>query len=208
MTALTWAMPILLAVIGIVAGEQSSIREGEAAESGTPAKAYFAGGCFWCMEEAFEKVDGVIDVLSGYMGGSAKNPSYEEVSAGRTGHAESVEVRYDPRKVTYPQLLEAFWRNVDPVTPEAQFCGHGNQYRAAIFYQGEEEKRLAEESKRAIEQSKRFSTPIVTQVAPASEFYLAEEYHQDFYKKNPFRYKYYKFTCGRAQRLEALWGKS
>ena len=208
MTALTWAMPILLAVIGIVAGEQSSIREGEAAESGTPAKAYFAGGCFWCMEEAFEKVDGVIDVLSGYMGGSAKNPSYEEVSAGRTGHAESVEVRYDPRKVTYPQLLEAFWRNVDPVTPEAQFCDYGNQYRAAIFYQGEEEKRLAEESKRAIEQSKRFSTPIVTQVAPASEFYLAEEYHQDFYKKNPFRYKYYKFTCGRAQRLEALWGKS
>jgi len=206
MTALTWAMPILLAVIGIVAGEQSSIREGEAAESGTPAKAYFAGGCFWCMEEAFEKVDGVIDVLSGYMGGSVKNPSYEEVSAGRTGHAESVEVRYDPRKVTYPQLLEAFWRNVDPVTPEAQFCDHGNQYRAAIFYQGEEEKRLAEESKRAIEQSKRFSTPIVTQVAPASEFYLAEEYHQDFYKKNPLRYKIYKYNCGRAQRLEALWG--
>jgi peptide-methionine (S)-S-oxide reductase len=208
MTALTWAMPILLAVLGIVAGEQSAVHEGQAAESSTMAKAYFAGGCFWCMEEAFEKVDGVLDVLSGYMGGSVKNPSYEDVSAGRTGHAESVEVRYDPRKLTYPQLLEVFWRNVDPVTPEAQFCDHGNQYRAAIFYQGEEEKRLAEESKRAIEQSKRFSTPIATQVTAASEFYPAEEYHQDFYKKNPFRYKYYKFTCGRAQRLEALWGKS
>jgi peptide-methionine (S)-S-oxide reductase len=208
MMALTWAMPILLAVLGIAAGEQSSVHEGQAAESGTMAKAYFAGGCFWCMEEAFEKVDGVLDVLSGYMGGSVKNPSYEDVSAGRTGHAESVEVRYDPRKLTYSQLLEVFWRNVDPVTPEAQFCDHGNQYRAAIFYQGEEEKRLAEESKHAIEQSKRFSTPIATQVTAASEFYPAEEYHQDFYKKNPFRYKYYKFTCGRAQRLEALWGKS
>ena len=191
MTAFSWAIPVLLAVLGIVAGEQSTVHEGQAAESGTMAKAYFAG-----------------DVLSGYMGGSVKNPSYEDVSAGRTGHAESVEVRYDPRKLTYPQLLEVFWRNVDPVTPEAQFCDHGNQYRAAIFYQGEEEKHLAEESKRAIEQSKRFSTPIVTQVTAASEFYPAEEYHQDFYKKNPFRYKYYKFTCGRAQRLEALWGKS
>jgi peptide-methionine (S)-S-oxide reductase len=208
MTALRWTVPTLLAVILIVAGEHSSIYQGQAAESGSMAKAYFAGGCFWCMEEAFEKVNGVIDVLSGYMGGNVKNPSYEEVSAGRTGHAESVEVRYDPKKVSYPQLLEAFWRNVDPVTPEAQFCDHGNQYRAAIFYQGEEEKRSAEESKRAIEQSKRFSTPIVTQVTAATEFYPAEEYHQDFYKKNPFRYKYYKFTCGRAQRLEALWGKS
>jgi methionine-S-sulfoxide reductase len=136
MMALTWAMPILLAVLGIAAGEQSSVHEGQAAESGTMAKAYFAGGCFWCMEEAFEKVDGVLDVLSGYMGGSVKNPSYEDVSAGRTGHAESVEVHYDPRKLTYSQLLEVFWRNVDPVTPEAQFCDHGNQYRAAIFYQG------------------------------------------------------------------------
>jgi peptide-methionine (S)-S-oxide reductase len=160
------------------------------------------------MEEAFEKVEGVIEAVSGYMGGTVKNPSYEEVSSGRTGHAESVEVRYDPARVTYTQLLEAFWRNVDPLTPDAQFCDHGSQYRAAIFYQGDEEKRLAEESKRAIEQSKRFTSPIVTQVTSASEFFLAEEYHQDFYKKNPIRYKYYKFSCGRAQRLEALWGKS
>jgi peptide-methionine (S)-S-oxide reductase len=186
----------------------SAVAQSPTVASGPGGKAYFAGGCFWCMEEAFEKVDGVLDAVSGYMGGAVKNPSYEEVSTGRTGHAESVEVRYDPSKVTYAQLLEVFWRNVDPITPDAQFCDHGNQYRAAIFYQTEEEKRAAEDSKRAIEQSKRFSTPIVTQLTGASEFYPAEEYHQDFYKKNPVRYKFYKFTCGRAQRLETLWGKS
>ena len=177
-------------------------------ESGEPAKAYFAGGCFWCMEEAFEKVDGVIAAVSGYMGGTAQNPSYEEVSSGRTGHAESIEVLYDPSKVTYNQLLEAFWRNVDPITPSAQFCDHGTQYRAAIFYQNDQEKRFAEESKQAIEQSKRFTQPIVAQIVMASQFYTAEEYHQDFYKKNPIRYKFYKYNCGRAQRLDELWGKS
>lgn len=177
-------------------------------ESGEPAKAYFAGGCFWCMEEAFEKVDGVIAAVSGYMGGTVQNPSYEEVSSGRTGHAESIEVLYDPSKVTYNQLLEAFWRNVDPITPNAQFCDHGTQYRAAIFYQNDQEKRFAEESKQAIEQSKRFTQPIVTQIVMASQFYTAEEYHQDFYKKNPIRYKFYKYNCGRAQRLDELWGKS
>jgi peptide-methionine (S)-S-oxide reductase len=173
----------------------------------TTAKAYFAGGCFWCMEEAFEKVDGVLTVVSGYMGGTVPNPSYEEVSAGRTGHAESVEVTYDPSKVTYQKLLDAFWRNVDPLTPNAQFCDHGSQYRSAIFYSTDEEKRLSEDSKRAIEQSKRFPQPIVTQLVQASTFYPAEDYHQDYYKKNPLRYKYYKFGCGRVQRLEALWGK-
>ncbi|HET7439303.1 MAG TPA: peptide-methionine (S)-S-oxide reductase MsrA [Nitrospira sp.] len=208
MTVLRWTWLLLFTVLTIVAGGNFHLPDGHAAGSGSTAKAYFAGGCFWCMEEAFEKVDGVIETVSGYMGGTVKNPTYEEVSAGQTGHAESVEVRYDPSKVTYTQLLEAFWRNVDPVTPDAQFCDHGSQYRAAIFYQSEDEKRLAEESKRAIEQSKRFSTPIVTQVTAASEFFQAEEYHQDFYKKNPIRYKYYKFTCGRAQRLESLWGKS
>ena len=173
----------------------------------TTAKAYFAGGCFWCMEEAFEKVDGVLTVVSGYMGGTVPNPSYEEVSAGRTGHAESVEVTYDPSKVTYQKLLDAFWRNVDPLTPNAQFCDHGSQYRSAIFYSTDEEKRLSEDSKRAIEQSKRFPQPIVTQLVQASTFYPAEDYHQDYYKKNPLRYKYYKFGCGRVQRLETLWGK-
>ena len=207
MAAPRWAVTLLLAGITMAVCHFASAQQ-PTAGSVSVAKAYFAGGCFWCMEEAFEKVDGVLEVVSGYMGGTVKNPTYEQVSAGQTGHAESVEVRYDRAKVSYIQLLEAFWRNVDPVTPDAQFCDHGNQYRAAIFYQSDEEKRVAEESKRAIEQSKRFSTPIVTQLTAASEFYPAEEYHQDFYKKNPIRYKYYKFTCGRAQRLESLWGKS
>ncbi len=174
----------------------------------TTAKAYFAGGCFWCMEEAFEKVDGVLTVVSGYMGGTVANPTYEQVSDGRTGHAEAIEVTYDPTKVTYQKLLDAFWRNIDPVTPNAQFCDHGTQYRAAVFYSTDEEKRLAEESKSKIEQSKRLPVPIVTQLVQASTFYQAENYHQDYYKKNPLRYKYYKYSCGRAQRLEALWGKS
>jgi peptide-methionine (S)-S-oxide reductase len=172
-----------------------------------PAKAYFAGGCFWCMEEAFEKVDGVVAVVSGYMGGTVADPTYKQVSAGWTGHAESVEVSYDPAKVSYQKLLDAFWHNVDPITPNAQFCDHGNQYRSAVFYSTDEEKRLAEDSKSALEQSKRFAEPIATQIVKASMFYLAEEYHQDYYKNNPIKYKYYKFGCGRAQRLEMLWGK-
>jgi peptide-methionine (S)-S-oxide reductase len=178
----------------------------QAAGNGIPSKAYFAGGCFWCMEEAFEKVEGVLSATSGYMGGTVANPSYEAVSAGRTGHAESVEVVYDPAKVSYQRLLDAFWHNVDPVTPNAQFCDHGSQYRSAIFFQTEEEKRASDASKQAIEQSKRFNEPIVTQIVMASQFYPAEEYHQDFYKKNPFRYKVYKYNCGRAKRLEELWG--
>ncbi|HLZ34817.1 MAG TPA: peptide-methionine (S)-S-oxide reductase MsrA [Nitrospira sp.] len=208
MTVARWTVTLLFAALTVVATGGSIPAAEPAAGSGPMARAYFAGGCFWCMEEAFEKVEGVLEVVSGYMGGTVKDPSYEEVSSGRTGHAESVEVRYDPARVTYTQLLEAFWRNVDPITPNAQFCDHGSQYRAAIFYQGDEQQRLAEESKRAIEQSKRFTAPIVTQVTSASEFFPAEEYHQNFYKKNPIRYKYYKFSCGRAQRLQALWGKS
>jgi len=178
----------------------------QAAGNGIPSKAYFAGGCFWCMEEAFEKVEGVLSATSGYMGGTVANPSYEAVSAGRTGHAESVEVVYDPAKVSYQRLLDAFWHNVDPVTPNAQFCDHGSQYRSAIFFQTEEEKRASDASKQTIEQSKRFNEPIVTQIVMASQFYPAEDYHQDYYKKNPLRYKVYKYNCGRAKRLEALWG--
>lgn len=176
--------------------------------SAEQARAVFAGGCFWCMEEVFEKVEGVVSVTSGYMGGQKTNPTYEEVSAGGTGHAESVEVVYDPAKVSYQKLLDHFWKNVDPVTPNAQFCDHGTQYRAAIFYSNDEEKRQVEASKQAIEQSKRFKEPIVTQIVMASKFYPAEDYHQDFYKKNPAKYKFYKYTCGRAQRLEMLWEKS
>jgi peptide-methionine (S)-S-oxide reductase len=179
----------------------------EAVADAILGKAYFAGGCFWCMEEAFEKVEGVLSVTSGYMGGTVANPNYEDVSAGRTGHAESVEVVYDPAKVSYQKLLDAFWRNVDPITPNAQFCDHGSQYRSAVFFQTDEEKRMAETTKQAIEQSRRFKEPIVTQIVMASQFYPAEDYHQDFYKKNPVRYKFYKYNCGRAQRLEELWGK-
>jgi len=179
----------------------------QAAADATLGKAYFAGGCFWCMEEAFEKLEGVLSVTSGYMGGTVANPSYEAVSAGRTGHAESVEVVYDPAKVSYQKLLDAFWHNVDPITPNAQFCDHGSQYRSAVFFQTDEEKRAADTSKQSIEQSSRFKEPIVTQIVPAAQFYPAEEYHQDFYKKNPLRYKLYKYNCGRARRLEELWEK-
>jgi peptide-methionine (S)-S-oxide reductase len=200
------ALSILTLTILLIGGWSAQSTDQAAADS-TPGKAYFAGGCFWCMEEVFEKVDGVLSATSGYMGGTVSNPTYEEVSAGRTGHAESVEVVYDPAKVSYQKLLDAFWRNVDPITPNAQFCDHGNQYRSAIFFQTDEEKRASDSSKQTIEQSKRFKEPIVTQIVMASRFFPAEEYHQDFYKKNPVRYKFYKYNCGRAQRLEELWGK-
>jgi len=170
-------------------------------------KATFAGGCFWCMEEAFEGAEGVVSVTSGYTGGHKVNPDYEEVSAGGTGHAEAVEILYDPAKISYAKLLEIFWHNIDPTTPDRQFCDRGNQYRAAIFYQNEIQKRLAEESKQAVERTKPFKESIATQIVPASAFYVAEDYHQNFYKKNPIRYKFYKYNCGRAQRLEELWGK-
>lgn len=180
---------------------------GGAGQAAEQAKAVFAGGCFWCMEEAFEQVEGVVLVTSGYMGGHKANPTYEEVSAGITGHAESVEVAYDAAKVSYQTLLDHFWKNVDPLTPNAQFCDHGTQYRSAIFYGNEEEKRLAEASRQAIEQSNKLKGTIVTQVVMATTFYPAEDYHQDFYKKNPLRYKFYKLNCGRVARLEQLWGK-
>lgn len=201
--SLQWLLVFALQVTGAVIANSA----GHAADSRPLAKAIFAGGCFWCMEEAFESVEGVVSVTSGYMGGQKANPSYEDVSAGGTGHAESVEVVYDPAKVSYRRLLDIFWRNIDPTTPDRQFCDRGNQYRSAIFYQDDQQKRLAEASKQAVEKSKPFKEPIVTQIVPASAFYVAEGYHQDFYKKNPIRYKFYKYNCGRAQRLEELWGK-
>ena len=181
---------------------------GHADDGSQLSKATFAGGCFWCMEEAFEKVEGVTSAVSGYIGGQVENPTYEQVSAGGTGHTESIEITFDPSKVTYEKLLEVFWRNVDPTTPNAQFCDHGNQYRTAIFYHDENQKKLIDESKQSIESSKTFPEAIVTEISPASVFYIAEEYHQDFYSKNPIRYKYYKWNCGRVKRLEQLWGKT
>jgi peptide-methionine (S)-S-oxide reductase len=172
------------------------------------AIATFAGGCFWCMEPPYDKLDGVISTTSGYTGGRKKNPTYEEVSGGTTGHAEAVQVTYDPTKVSYQKLLEVFWKNIDPFTPNAQFCDHGSQYRSAIFYHDEEQKRAAEASKQKLEKSGRFTQPIVTEIVPAGEFYPAEDYHQDYYQNNPVRYKYYRYRCGRDEALEKIWGKA
>lgn len=169
-------------------------------------KATFAGGCFWCMEHPFDQIQGVVSVTSGYTGGQKKNPTYKEVSAGGTGHAESVQVVYDPTKVSYERLLEVFWRNIDPTAKDRQFCDTGYQYRSAIFYHNEEQRRLAIQSKETLEKNKPFQEPIVTEIMPATEFYPAEEYHQHYYKKNPIRYKYYRGRCGRDQRLKELWG--
>jgi peptide-methionine (S)-S-oxide reductase len=173
-----------------------------AAESKT---AIFAGGCFWCVEADFDKVDGVISTTSGYTGGHTANPTYEQVSHGGTGHAETVEIVYDPAKVSYKKLLDVFWHNIDPLAKDRQFCDHGDQYRSAIFYHDEEQRALAEASKAEVE--KRFKQPVATQIVPAGPFYKAEEYHQDYYMKNPIRYKFYRFNCGRDARLEELWGK-
>lgn len=169
------------------------------------ARATFAGGCFWCMEPPFDAVPGVAATISGYMGGREKNPTYEQVSSGATGHAEVVQILYDPKKVSYTDLLEVYWRNIDPLAANRQFCDAGTQYRSAIFFHDEDQRRLAEKTK--AEKSKRFREPIVTQIVPASDFTRAEEYHQDFYKKSPVRYKTYRFGCGRDRRLAELWGK-
>jgi len=168
--------------------------------------ATFAGGCFWCMEPPFERMKGVISVTSGYTGGTKLNPTYEEVSDGYTGHRESVQVVYDPRQVSYGQLLDVYWHNVDPTDNSGQFCDHGSQYRSAIFYHDAEQKRLAEASRNNV--ATQLKQRIVTDIIPAAKFYPAEEYHQDYYKKNPVRYKFYRFNCGRDQRLTQLWGKA
>ena len=174
---------------------------------GTPSTAIFAAGCFWCSEEAFEKVPGVISVVSGYTDGRTKNPSYEMVSSGTTGHTEAVEVKFDPSKVSYEQLLDVFWVNHDPTYVDRQFCDHGSQYRPGIYWQDEAQKKAAEASKAKYDKLKTFKQPIVTPIVKASQFWPAEEYHQDYYKKNPIRYKYYSTGCGRYTRLDELWGK-
>ena len=178
------------------------------APSGKTAVATFAGGCFWCMEPPYDKLDGVISTTSGYMGGTKKHPTYEEVSAGVTGHTEVVQVVYDPAKVSYDKLLEVFWHNIDPTVKDRQFCDRGSQYRTGIFVHGDEQKKTAEASKSAIERSKPFKEPIVTPVAAAGDFWPAEDYHQDYYRKNPVRYSYYRTGCGRDSRLKELWGNA
>ena len=174
----------------------------------TTEKATFAGGCFWCMEAPFDKLPGVVSVTPGYTGGREKNPTYEQVSAGGTGHAESVQIVFDPAKTSYSRLLDIYWHNIDPTVTDRQFCDVGSQYRSAIFYHGEEQHRAALRSKAALEKNKPFKGAVVTEITAAGEFYPAEEYHQHYYKKNPLRYKYYRGGCGRDHRLNELWGNA
>ncbi len=192
-----------LALFGLVL---TGVVMADTTQSEVPASAIFAGGCFWCMEPPFDGLAGVKATTSGYTGGHTVNPSYKEVSAGTTGHVEALRVRYDPAKVSYQQLLDVYWRNVDPLDGGGQFCDRGQQYGTAIFYQDEEQKKLAEQSKAVIE--KRLGHKVVTPILPAGSFYAAEDYHQNFYKENPVRYKFYRASCGRDKRLEALWGKA
>jgi peptide-methionine (S)-S-oxide reductase len=170
--------------------------------------ATFAGGCFWCMEPSFDKLDGVLATTSGYIGGAKTHPTYQEVSSGGTGHAEAVQVLYDPKRISYEKLLEVFWRNVDPTVKDRQFCDVGTQYRTGIFVHNDEQRRAAEASKAALEKSKPFKEAIVTPIVAATEFWPAEEYHQDYYIKNPVRYGYYRTGCGRDARLKQLWGSA
>lgn len=170
--------------------------------------AVFAGGCFWCVESDFDTLPGVISTTSGYTGGHVANPSYEQVSGKHTGHAEAVEVVFDPQKISYAQLVAFFWRSIDPTTKDRQFCDAGSPYRTAIFVRGPEQRAVAEASLAALEKSKPFEAPIVTEITDASEFYPAEDYHQDYYRKNPIRYSYYRYGCGRDARVKELWGKS
>lgn len=190
------------------AEEVVSARDNNVRPIAPPAmeKATFAGGCFWCMEHPFDNLSGVVSVTSGYTGGQKRNPTYEEVSAGATGHAESVQIVYDPIKIGYEKLLAVYWHNIDPTVKDRQFCDTGHQYRGAIFYHTEEQHRLAVKSKEALEKNKPFREPVVTGITKAGEFYPAEEYHQHYYKKNPLRYKYYRNGCGRDRRLKELWG--
>ena len=203
----------LLAVLSFVgvfiayAGQSGSdtANQAELTENGE-AVAIFAGGCFWCLEPPFDKIDGVLSTISGYTDGHKENPGYKEVSSGTTGHTEAMQITFDPTKVSYEKLLEVFWRNIDPVTPNRQFCDGGTQYRSGIYFINAEQQALAMQSKEEIEKSGVLKKPIVTEIKPASKFYPAEEYHQDYYLKNPVRYKFYRYNCGRDQRLEEIWG--
>ncbi|HTG98051.1 MAG TPA: peptide-methionine (S)-S-oxide reductase MsrA [Burkholderiales bacterium] len=191
-------MRTLIFIVALAAATAASAQKTE--------KATFAAGCFWCTEEAFEKVPGVVSAVSGYTGGTVKGPSYEQVSSGRTGHTEAVEVTFDPAKVSYEQLLDVFWVNHDPTVKDRQFCDSGSQYRPEIFYHSDEQKKLAEASKAKWEKQKPFKQPLLTPITKASAFYPAEDYHQDYYRKNSLQYRFYVTGCGRYARLDSLWG--
>ncbi len=205
-TSVRWVFGLVVAMLSACEQPGADIKPIAAASS--TAVATFAGGCFWCTEADFDKIPGVISTTSGYIGGTVVNPTYKQVVSGKTGHIEAVQVRFDPAKTNFPKLLDAFWPTIDPVTPNRQFCDSGTQYRSAIFYHDADQKRQAEASKAELEASGRFVQPIATEILPATEFYVAEEYHQEYYKKNPIRYSYYRSNCGRDSRLAELWGIS
>ncbi len=209
--AATFALILILAGLVVLVLWSPRTAQAVPAQTSQPPKpanglavATFAGGCFWCMEPPYDKLDGVASTTSGYTGGRKDKPSYEEVSSGGTGHTEAVQVVYDPRKVSYQKLLDVFWHNIDPFAVNRQFCDAGEQYRSAIFYHGDEQKRLAEASKQEVE--KKLGKSVATQIVPAAKFWSAEEYHQDYYKKNPIRYNFYRSSCGRDRRLQQVWG--
>jgi peptide-methionine (S)-S-oxide reductase len=206
--SITLAASIVVAFWAILAGNHAQSQQPTGPAPTGFAKATFAGGCFWCMEPPFDTLDGVISTTSGYIGGKKANPTYKEVSAGTTGHTEAVEIVYDPKKVSFDRLLEVFWRNIDPTDKSGQFCDRGSQYRPELFVHDASQRKLAEASKAALVKSKPFRSDIVVDITEATTFYAAEDYHQDYYKKNPVRYKYYRNGCGRDARLEALWGKA
>jgi methionine-S-sulfoxide reductase len=201
-----WLISVLaLSFVSLVYAESQNNTSGNAGQK--LEKATFAGGCFWCMESPYDKLEGVLSTTVGYTGGEEKNPTYEEVCSGRTGHAEAIEIVYDPSRITYAELLDVFWRNINPTQANGQFVDTGNQYRSAIFYHNDEQKRLAEASKEALEKSGRFKKKIVTEIVAAATFYPAEEYHQDFYKKKPAHYQRYRQGSGRDHYLQKTWGK-
>ena len=199
---------MVLMLAATVASLASNGKDTTMANHNELATATFAGGCFWCMEPPFDKLDGVVATISGYTGGHTANPTYEEVSSGISGHLEALQVLYDPAKIGYVQLLEVFWMSINPTDPDGQFVDRGPQYRSAIFYQDAEQQQLAEASKQRLNASGRFRQPVVTPILPAGPFYPAEEYHQDYYKKNPLRYKFYRHNSGRDQFLEGIWGET
>ncbi len=199
---------VLLGGLCVLGQAQTAAKPATASAAGQTAKAIFAGGCFWCVESDFDRVQGVLSTTSGYTGGKTANPSYEQVSSHTTGHAEAVEVAYDPAKVSYEQLVEFFWRTIDPTTKDRQFCDAGTPYRTAIFARDADQLRIATASRAALEKSKPFKDPIVTEVVLAGAFYPAEDYHQDYYLKNPVRYKFYRTSCGRDARVKELWGNA
>ena len=201
-------MTLNIAVLGALFCLHTFAYAEETVEPSHTARAIFAGGCFWCMEPPFDKLEGVIATTSGYSGGHTENPTYKQVSSDTTGHFEVIEITYDPVKINYETLLNVFWHNIDPLDRYGQFCDKGESYRTAIFYLNEQQKELANASVNKLVASTYFESPIVTEVLPAKTFYPAEDYHQDYYQKNPIRYNYYRFACGRDKRLEELWGES